>query len=154
MPYNDSRAQQEQRLLFIACQELPRLKDCHNSAKEKVIIFQTLNSSINYLFLMAFPSSLSPLWKNFPPFAVWGLRCGLPWLQTPKMQFFVTCKWTHFCWRENWKSICFKSTFWWLIQRRTPTDSEDGEQTGAVAILSPLLLTASHWLEFEGKSFS
>ena len=30
------------------------------------------------------------------------------------------------------------------IQRRTPTDSEDGEQTGAVAILSPLLLTDSH----------
>lgn len=60
MLYNDSRAQQVQRFPFIACQELTQLKDCHNSAKEKVIIFQTLNSSINYLFLMAFPI-LSPL---------------------------------------------------------------------------------------------
>uniref|UniRef100_A0AC11CWV8 Uncharacterized protein n=1 Tax=Ovis aries TaxID=9940 RepID=A0AC11CWV8_SHEEP len=30
------------------------------------------------------------------------------------------------------------------IQRRTPADSKDGEQTSAVALLSPLLLTASH----------
>lgn len=72
MPYNDSRAQQEERLPLIACQELTQLKNCHNSAKVKVTIFQTLNSLINYLFAMVFPSSFPPSLKEFSPLCCMG----------------------------------------------------------------------------------
>ena len=44
------------------------------------------------------------------PFHFWlGNRTWFAMVEDPKLKFFADPRWTHFCWRNNWQSICFRS---------------------------------------------
>ena len=61
------------------------------------------------------------------------------------------------CWRNNWQSICFRSTFWWSMRgytKKTSDDSGAGEQMCMEPTTEPTeFAVCSMTLESESTSF-
>ena len=69
------------------------------------------------LFTTALPISFSPLWRSYLH-SCWGFACGSPCANTELQFLLIPNKLSppplFFSWRNNWQSICFRSTLLWV----------------------------------------